>query len=165
MPDVHGPGRVGRHVLDVDPLALAEVGAPIVRPVLQDGRDDAVPERRPKAQVEEARPRHLDLVDVGIGFELVAELVGDVARLHPGRLGQHQRGVAGEIAVRGIARRRHLDVGEVEPAGKRAIGLQRLQRGEDAAVHERVDVHRQFRHRQSRPRAVATMRRANAIPG
>ena len=50
----------------------------------------------------------------------------------------------GEIAMRGIARRRHLDVGEDRAPGKRALGLQRLQRGKDAAVHERVDVHRGY---------------------
>ena len=56
-------------------------------------------------------------------------------------LGQHHRGVAGEVAVRGIPRRRHLDVGEVEPGRQRALALQRLQRGDDPALHERVDVH------------------------
>ena len=75
-------------------------------------------------------------------LELVGELVGDVARLHLRRLGEHERGVAGEVAVRGIARGQHLDIGEVEPLGKRAIGLQRPQRGKDAGMHERVDVHR-----------------------
>ena len=53
------------------------------------------------------------------------------------------RRVGGEIAVRRIARRGHLDVGEVEPGRQRTVGLQRLQRVEDAAVHERVDVHRE----------------------
>ena len=41
------------------------------------------------------------------------------------RLGQHHRGVAGQIAVRGVARGRDLDIGEVEALGKRALGLQR----------------------------------------
>ena len=45
--------------------------------------------------------------------------------------------------MRRIARRGDLDVGEVEPGRQRAVGLQRLQRVEDAAVHERVDVHRE----------------------
>ena len=39
----------------------------------------------------------------------------------------------------------HLDVGEVEPGRQRALALQSLQRGNDAAVHERVDVHRDCR--------------------
>ena len=57
------------------------------------------------------------------------------------RLGKHQGGIARQIAVRGIARGRDLDVGEVEPPGKHAIGLQRLQRSKDATVHERMNVH------------------------
>ena len=82
------------------------------------------------------------IVDVGVGAQLVGQLLGDVARLHVGGLGQHERGVAGEVAVRGIAWRHHLDVGKVEPLGKRAIGLQRTERGKDTGVRERVDIHR-----------------------
>jgi hypothetical protein len=60
-----------------------------------------------------------------------------------------------------IARRHDLDVGEFEPLGKRAIGLQRLERGKDAAVHERVDVHR----RDLWAQAVAACAGAIASPG
>ena len=70
--DVHGTGRIGRHVLDVDPLALAEIGAAIGRALFQDRGNDALPEGRPEAHVEEARPRHLDPLDVGIALSFSA---------------------------------------------------------------------------------------------
>ena len=72
--DVHRAGRVGRDVLDVDPLAAAEIGAAVVGALLQDGRDDAVPEARRKLRLRKPGPGHLDPLDVGIGPELLASL-------------------------------------------------------------------------------------------
>ena len=139
---VQGTRRVHRDIFHVHAVAAAKADAPVARPFFQDGGDDALPERRPEGQVDEAGPRHLDLFDVGVGLELCRQQLGDVARLHLRRLRQHHGRIGGEIAVRGIARRGHLDVLEVETRGKRTLGLQRGKRVEDATVHERIDVHR-----------------------
>ena len=43
--------------------------------------------------------------------------------------------------MRGIARRRDLDMGKVQSGRQRTLGLQGLQGGDDPGVHQRVDVH------------------------
>jgi len=53
--------------------------------------------------------------------------------------------------VRRLARRRNLDIGEVEPGRQHSIAHQRIERLDNAAAHQRVDVQRQFRHRRSWP--------------
>jgi hypothetical protein len=141
MADMHRPGRVGGDVFDVDLLAVADGGTAIVGPLLQDRHHHALPEGRHEAHVEEARAGYLDLLDVGIRFQLGGQLVGDVARLHLGRLGQHHGSVAREVAVRCLARRRHLDIGQVEPSRQRPLARQCAQRFDDAALHQRVYVH------------------------
>src|SRR2546421_7304778 len=70
---VQGPGWVHRNVLDIDRFAEAEICSPVTRSRLQDGGNDALPEGWPEAQVQKARPRHLDSLDVGIGRQLVRQ--------------------------------------------------------------------------------------------
>ena len=143
MADVHRPGRVGRDVLDVDALALAEIGAAVGGALLR-GSPPPRGARRPARSVmlRKPGPATSTFSMSASRLQLLRQLVGDVARLHLGRLGQHHGGVAGEIAVRGIARRRHLDIGEdrARPAARpracsacRAATMRR--------VHQRIDVH------------------------
>src|SRR5581483_10203568 len=75
----------------------AQVRPAIGRAGLQDGGDDTMPEGWAEAHVEEAGPRHLDLLHVGVRLKLPGKLVGDVARLHCGSLGQHQRRVGRKV--------------------------------------------------------------------
>ena len=95
------------------------------------------------AQVEEARPRHLDRLDVGIGRELrpPASRRCRAASSSPPSPAPAPRSRRDRRARHRAAATRPR-VAEIEPGRQRALALQRLQRGEDAAVHERVDVHR-----------------------
>ena len=137
---MHGAGRVRRHELDVDPLAVAlghaaEGGAGGDR-----GAQDAPPLPGPKPQVQEARPRHLGRGDARVGGQPFGEPLRDVARLHPGGLGQHHRGVRRHVAMGRVARRLDRDGGEVEPAWQRPgirHGVERVDQ-EDADIGENV---------------------------
>ncbi|MNZ37410.1 hypothetical protein D3C78_548550 [compost metagenome] len=60
-------------------------------------------------EVEKARAGNLDLADLLVGRQRGDELLGQVARLHAGRLGQHHRDVAGEVAVGLVPGVFHLD--------------------------------------------------------
>src|SRR5439155_17396649 len=76
---VEGTGRVGRDELDLDLLARAPGVAPEGR--VHGGVDEGAPPRGPEVEVEEARPRDLDALDVlrqGDG-------AGDLLRQLPGR--------------------------------------------------------------------------------
>lgn len=61
-------------------------------------------------EVEEAGAGDLHLGQLLVGGDCLDQPGGQVARLHPGRLGQHHGDVAGEIAVATVLGVLHLDV-------------------------------------------------------
>ena len=105
MADVHRAGGVGGDVLDVDLLALADVGAAEIGALLERGAEDGVPGGVGEAEVEEAGTGDLGRDDLGVVLEGVGELGRDLARILAERLCDDHRGVGREIAMRGIARR------------------------------------------------------------
>ena len=140
---MHGARRVGRDVLDVDLLAVAELRAPVGGALLQDGarRRRA---RRPAGSVRLRKPGPATstFVDVGVGAAACRRACRRcrAASSWPPWPAPARR-------CRRDRRARHRAAGpprrwRSRAPGKRAIGLQRLERGEDAGVHERVDVHR-----------------------
>ena len=54
-----------------------------------------------------------------------ANLLGEIARLCLGFLGQHHRGIGRHVAMRGIARRLDHDAGEIDARGPIAFGCKR----------------------------------------
>ncbi|MNS68764.1 hypothetical protein D3C72_1020520 [compost metagenome] len=106
--DVHLLGQVGcRHVdhnlLRRAGLARAQVGVGQCG-IQAVGQGVGVLE-----EVEEAGAGDLDLADVGAGRQGIDQFLGQVARLHAGRLGQHHGDVAGEVAVGLVPGVFHLD--------------------------------------------------------
>ena len=69
-----------------------------------------------------------------------ADLIGKAARIGPGGLRQHHRGVGREIAMRRIARRLDRNSAEIEPARKSPLCGDIIERGENhtAEVAENV---------------------------
>ena len=132
MADVHGAGRVGGDVLDVDRLAFADGRPSIGGARIEDGAHQAVPHLGLQREIEEARPGDGDSVNAFGARELRLQLVGDVARLHARGLGQHHRRIGRQVAVGRIARRLHLDAGRRHIGRQLALGLQRIERCRNA---------------------------------
>ena len=81
------------------------------------------------------------LVISGRFSKLGGDLLGQVARLQAGVLGQHHRRVGGEIAVAGLARRLDHDAREIGRRRKYAGLGQRLDGSADMCGEELEDVH------------------------
>ena len=84
-----------------------------------------MPERRYHGEVEEARPGDVDAGDLQFQFQRDLELLGDVARLHAGGLGQHHRhGGAGlRVSDRAASRPQSNAVSGTCTTGRRAPSL------------------------------------------
>jgi hypothetical protein len=99
---VDWPGRVGRHELDLHPLAGAEAEPPVVGLASGDDLSENVvqPSGR-QVEVDEPGPRHLDVDHVGrrVGAQDLGEPGGKLARVEPRRLGGRQRHVGRPVAV------------------------------------------------------------------
>ena len=114
MGDVQRTRRVGGNVLDVDLPAATSVRAAVGAARHQRVGQPCPPESVAQAQVDEAGPGDRNLGDVRMRAQFAHQHVGDLARLAPGLLAQHQRRIGREISVRGIARRLDRDGGGVE---------------------------------------------------
>ena len=68
-------------------------------------------------------PATLDFGDVGQRLELGRDQCGQRARVGPRPLGEHHRGIGGEVAVACVARRLDRDGLAVEPGRQRALGF------------------------------------------
>ena len=142
MPDVHRTGRVGGHILDIDLLAVADGGTPVGRPLLQDRRHHPVPEGRHEAHVEEARhppPRSFRCRD------RLCSLAASLSAMSRGFILAAFASTMAALQARSpCAASRGGDTSTLErssPAGSAPSRLQRLQRFDDAALHQRVHVH------------------------
>ena len=107
--DVHFLGKVRRgqidyHALSGSGLAHAELAIGQCR-IQAAGQRIAVLE-----EVQKARAGNLDLAHRSIGRQRSNQLLGQIARLHAGRLGQHHGDVAGEVTVRLVLGVLDLDV-------------------------------------------------------
>ena len=115
MPHVHRPGRVGRHIFNIDPLPGAECRPAITVATLQDGPQFVTPQPIVEPHVDEARPGNLSTGDAGKFGERRGDQRGKRARVGPGSLGQHHRRIGRQIAVRRIARRLNGNGTKLQP--------------------------------------------------
>ena len=141
MADMHGAGRVGRHILDVHGFAFADGALAIGGALLQHHAQHTRPECRGECQIDEARPRDLDFVDMRVGGKQRRDALGERAGAKARLLGQHHGGIGGEIAVRGILRRPERDALDARFGRHDAVMLQLLDGGEDPAVEPCKNVH------------------------
>ena len=123
MAHVQRPGRVGRDIFDVDPLALADRRAAVGVAFAEDRAKLVAPGIGRELEVDEARPRHLDRGDRGKRLQLGRDQPGERARVGARRLGQHHRRIGRKVAVRGVARRLDRDRPPLEPGRQRAVGF------------------------------------------
>ena len=118
VPDVERPGGVGRDVLDVDRPALPQVLGAVAGPRGEKLGQARAPELVGKPEIDEAGSGHLDRPDLRPSLEPGRQAVCDLARLAARLPGEHERCIAGGVAVRRLARRLHRDRPEVESGGQ-----------------------------------------------
>ena len=135
--DVQRTGRIGRDEFNDDLLAGAAGGAAILRALREDGLHHRLLQSRRHAQVDEAGTGDIRALDQALRRR-VGQHCGDQARGQFARvgfqwLGQLHGDIAGDVAVRGIARALQRDVGRQGRVAMRGKdGRQRgLEQGND----------------------------------
>ena len=122
------------------------------------------PGRRLEREIDEARPRDLDLGDQIVGAKLRRKGLGKFARLFAGILGEHHGGVGRHVAMGRIARRLDRDARQIDAGRQDAGGDQFIARAANALEHFGKDVMRDHENIR-RCGANAERRAPNAIPG
>ena len=107
--DVQRPGRVGRNVLDRDPVAARPAQLAVLLAVAQHVANHPGQRAALQEDVDEARPGDFHPLDLARFRHPLDDRLGQLARRHAGRLGQHHRDVGGEVAVLRRARALELD--------------------------------------------------------
>mgnify|MGYP000367858465 CR=1 FL=1 len=129
MADMHRAGRIGRHIFDIDLVALAERRTAKIRSFADDGRQQALPIFGRQTDIDEARTGDANLCDIRILLQLLADDVGQRARVRAKALGKHHGGIGRGIAMAGIARRLDDDTAEIEAVALFANAVDLLQGG------------------------------------
>ena len=140
MADMHRSGRIGRDVFDIDLGAVADRAFAVGRALAQHREQLGRPDLRLQGEIDEAGTGDLDGGDQIVGAQFFRDLVGELARLRLGVLGQHHRGIGRHVAMARIARRLDHDAGEIDAGGPLALGRER---GADR-LHARQHVGKQM---------------------
>ena len=125
MADMHRPGRIGRDVFDIDLGAVADRAFAVGRAFAQHREQFGRPDLGLQGEIDEAGTGDLDGSHQIVGAQFFRDLVGELARLDLGVLGQHHRGVGRHVAMARIARRLDHDAGEIDAGGPLALGRER----------------------------------------
>jgi hypothetical protein len=99
MPHMHGPGRIGRDIFDVDGLTATHGGAAIVFALVEDCPELILPDAAAKPYVDEARACHLGSGDVVERGQFRNDQLGKGSRVRAGASGKHHRRVGREVAM------------------------------------------------------------------
>src|SRR5882762_5491507 len=114
MADMHGPGRIGGDVFDIDLVTGADLRA-AEGPAVGDHRgEQPLPVADGETNIDETRSGDGDRVNIGIFLQLDTDNVGERARIVADGLGEHHCRIGGDIAMAGVARRLYTDTTEVE---------------------------------------------------
>jgi hypothetical protein len=132
MTHMHRPGRVGRDIFDIDPLARADGQPTIVGAARQDGGEFAAQGRFGQPDVDEAGAGDFRTGNLGQIAQARHDQVGERTRIATGGLGQDHRDIGRQIAMRRIARRLDRDIPSIEPGRQRAGGFEIVEDGADA---------------------------------
>ena len=118
---MHRTGRIGRDIFDIDrPLPDSQRMA-VIFALLDHGMQHIFKHMRGKAEIDEARSGNRDRHHIGIILQQSHQSFGQFARRHSGFLGQHHRGIGGQIAMRGIARRLDHHPRQIQPLRQYAL--------------------------------------------
>lgn len=97
---MHGAGRIGRDIFDIDLLALAERRAAVIGAGADHRGEQPLPVADGETDVDEAGTRDRDIGDVSIFLELGDDDVGQRARVGSEHFCQHHCGIGRHIAMR-----------------------------------------------------------------
>ncbi len=124
MPHVQRTGRIDRDELDLDPLAAAVVDPAVALPLADHLLEHPVEPGVGHVEVDEARPRHLDLGDevVGIALQVAHDGLRHLPRVLPHAARHRQRHVGGEVAVLLQPGARQLDGHALAGLGQAGFG-------------------------------------------
>ena len=107
--DMEGAGRIRRHKLDLHFLTVTDLAGTEAVATVQYRAYDVERGLLVQEEIDEARPRDLDLVHVRVFGQCLDQITGQFARLPAGTLGQHHRNVRGEVPVGGVTCAGYLD--------------------------------------------------------
>ena len=102
--NVKRPGRVRRHVFDIDRRRFAHPGTTVVGADRRGRPQCRNPCRWRDPQVDETGARSFRRFDAGGPRQCSCQAVGEFPRAHSDTLCQDQAGVGGKVPVRGVAR-------------------------------------------------------------
>ncbi len=137
--DVHGAGRIGGDILDIDRLATSEVAAAVVRPRRDGGPQLVEPCLACQGQVDEARTGDRDVFQQRIALECRGNRFRQIPRLLAGLLRQDHGGIGRHVAVGRIARRldQHARAVEYRAEGRLPRSIARARHARDQARAQR----------------------------
>ncbi len=136
--DMHGAGRVGRDIFDIDRFPAAQIGAAVIGALGGDGAQHLVPDGVGETEVDEAGTGDLHRGHIGVVLEMLDQRRSDFARVLAQRLGDDHGGIGTQIAMGGIARRLDHDAGEQVGTD---FGVENLERVSDARGEQGENVH------------------------
>ncbi len=97
--DVQRAGRIGRHILDTDVVAVATQVAPVIVALLEHAGGFALVRGGCEVEIDEARAGDLHPRDVVAGRQCLHQRLRQRARIGARCFGQQHRGVGGEVAM------------------------------------------------------------------
>ena len=144
MPDMHGSGRIGAHVLDIDRSAPASRARAVPVALNEDGSKNLLVNLRLQNDIDEPRPGDLDLEHARRAREIGGQGLSEGARSGAGRLyltRVDHGGVGRKIAMRGVARRLDDEAVEIEIARQFAGGGPLFEHRRNVRLEIRKNVH------------------------
>ena len=141
MSDMHRPGRVGRHILDIDPLPLPDRRVAVARAGSENIAQPRLPETLGEPPIQEARACYRHFGDLRVAAQLTCEQFRQLARRNSGASRQDHRRIRRHIAMCGIAWRLDGHLGEIKPLGEFARSNQTTQRRRDFGIEIGKGIH------------------------
>ena len=126
MADMHRPGRIGGDVFDVDLLAAARRCRGRSRRRREHGAQRRGPGRGLERQIDEARPRDLDLRRSADRRAACRRSLRRVRAASAGILGQHHRGIGRHVAMGGSRGGSTTMRDRSSPAGSTPCSVERV---------------------------------------
>ena len=162
MAHMHGAGGIGGDIFHIDLLGRSQPAPPEGRAFSQGRAQHASENGGLEADVDEAGPRDLRLINLAILRQRMGDLGGELARIGEAGLGlagvDHGR-VGGEIPMGGVLRGLDHEAGEIEIRRQAAISHDPPQDRRHAGLEVSEDIHggavRVFSGRQGRAGSLA----------
>ncbi|MNX85499.1 hypothetical protein D3C86_1173350 [compost metagenome] len=142
MADMHRAGRIGGDIFDVDLLACTDGGAAEIDALTDHIGQKTLPVTDRNLEIDEARTRDIDAVDIAIRLKCGHDEFGKRARIGAERLRQHHGGIGCDIAVAQITRGFDRNSTEIDLFAVLFHEIEGLERVFDPGIEISKNVHR-----------------------